>query len=752
MKRIFGNFLCMALTVCATASISAAVPVSGPAVADGDEAKIMLSQEQRLGGLPANILNGSRITSGLWVDNGFNFSVRFCDNSVRKMSYRIGSGLSDQRIAEPEAVKNDAKDALVERFRATMQRYEKSAETKVQRLVVSPDLAKVAFVMENNMYVYDDAKATVHQLTNNASDVKKHGFASWVYYEEILGRPSDYIAFWWSPDSRRLAWYYFDETDVPMFPIIDFDGQYGKVNRTRYPKAGTANPKVSIFIVDVSDITSQVPLKKVMADFNCEDDQYFGIPFWNADGSRFIVPWMPREQNELLLYTVNPQTGSKESIYHEKQKTWIDWMEDMQFTTDGFYVIRDTDGWQNIYFQSFDGKVFRKITEGRNWSTQFIKVDVKGGYIYFSARKESSLRHDFYKVALKGVGVNRDGSFRAGKITRLTSGEYDWTDIRLSPDNRHFSAVRSNCNTPHQLVVSTCDGKANEKLVWDCKGEDYDRYLLPRQEILTIDVDGYTIPARVIWPVNMEEGKKYPVIIDMYGGPDAGTVFDQFNAAPKNGSWASSLWWAYDGFIRICIDHRASGHCGKEGLNFLHRNLLNIEFKDYVKWVEKLYEYPCVDRNKIGITGFSYGGSMTTIAVTQYSRYFKYGIAGGGVYDYELYDTHYTERYMDHPADNVAGYDNTEAAKRFANYKGDSTNYLKITHGTSDDNVHIQNTMHLIKALQYAGKQFDLMLYPGEYHGYRGLAGAHSRKADIIFWYRHLKGQEAPEALLNSIR
>lgn len=745
MKKISVIFSISLLMMLTSLLLDAASPLE-------QNGKIMLSLEQRLGNLQPSILNGAKITSGQWVGNGFNFSVRFCDNSVRKMSYNTVRGISNAGISEPELVRSGAKDALVARFRALIQSYEQKYNSQVQRFVASPDLTKVAFVLGNNMYVYDDSKSAIRAVTNNATDVKKHGFASWVYYEEILGRPSDYVAFWWSPDSRNLAWYYFDETDVPMFPIVDYDGMYGNIKRTRYPKAGTANPKVSIYLADVSNISVQAPLKSVMADFKCDDDQYFGIPFWNSDGSRFIVPWMPREQNELYLFTINPQTGAKQSIYHEQQRTWIDWMEDMQFTKDGFYVIRDMDGWQNIYYQSFDGKTFRKVTTGRNWGTQFIKVDEKGGYIYYTARKETSLRYDFYKVSLKDLEMHRDGSFKTGEITRLTRGPYNWTDIKLSPDNKYFSAIRSNCNTPHQLVVSTCDGKAGEKIVWDCKGYLYDTYLLPEQEILTINVDGYTIPARVIWPVNMDVNKKYPVIIDMYGGPDAGTVFDQFNATPKNASWASCLWWAYDGFIRICIDHRASGHCGKEGLNHLHRNLLDIEFKDYVKWVEKLYEYPFVDRDKIGITGFSYGGSMTSIAVTQYSQYFKYGIAGGGVYDYRLYDTHYTERYMDHPEDNVAGYERTEAARRFANYKGDSSNYLKITHGTSDDNVHIQNTMHFIKALQEAGKQFDLMIYPGEYHGYRGAAGVHSRKADVIFWYRHLKGQEAPQELLNSIR
>ena len=160
-----------------------------------------------------------------------------------------------------------------------------------------------------------------------------NGFASWVYYEEILGRPSRYCAYWWSPDSKRIAYYWFDDTQVPYFPIYDSKGQNGKITETHYPKAGDKNPEVKVGFVDVESGNT------VWADFNKEDDQYFGIPFWNADGSRFIVPWMPREQNNLILYTVNPHDGSKEQIYNETQKTWIDWMEDMQFTPEGFYMV-----------------------------------------------------------------------------------------------------------------------------------------------------------------------------------------------------------------------------------------------------------------------------------------------------------------------------------------------------------------------------------------------------------------------------
>jgi dipeptidyl-peptidase-4 len=458
---------------------------------------------------------------------------------------------------------------------------------------------------------------------------------------------------------------------------------------------------------------------------------------------------MPREQNNLVLYTVNPADGSKDFIYNEEQKTWIDWMEDMQFVEDGFFMVRDFEMWEQIYFQSFDGKRLEKITDGKNWGIRFIKVDMKGGAIYFTARREVSTRNDFYKVDLK-----------TKKITRLSFGEYNFVNVSLSPDNKYYTALYSNSTTPTRLAVVDVKKaqKASEakvapkvafekssgvKILADQKGEKFDEYKLAIPQMLSITVDGYVLPAQVIWPLDLDSTKKYPVLVSMYGGPNAGTVMDTWKGISEK-----TQWWANEGVIQIAIDHRASGHCGKEGLNFLHRNLLNIELVDYIEWMKELHKLPFVNREKVGITGFSYGGSMTMLACTAGNDYFKYGIAGGGVYDWGLYDTHYTERYMDRPQDNPDGYANTRMMLKVNRYKGDSTNYVKITHGSSDDNVHMQNTMQLINALQDAGKQFDLMIYPGEFHGYRGKKSVHSTTGDYIFWYRHLLEKDVPAVLV----
>ena len=685
-----------------------------------DNVRKALTQEQILGKMPEGIINSVPMVTG-WADKNTVTLAERNGRDYKFFNYNIRTGVKTPVENSPREIAPVPEQ---------MKKFQGEAVAKgAKNPTLSPDKTKIAFTdKENNLCVWDAATSQVKKLTTDGTNVIMNGYASWVYYEEILGRGSRYKAFWWSPDSKTLAFYKFDDTSIPMFPIYNSTGKHGFITETRYPKAGDKNPEVKIAFANVEDGNI------VWGDFDHTVDQYFGIPFWNADGSRFIIPWMPREQNNLVLYTVNPADGSKEFIYNENQQTWIDWMEDMHFTEDGFFMVRDFDMWEQIYFQSFDGKRLDKITEGKNWGTRIIKVDMKEGSIYFTTRREVSTRNDVYKVSLKSK-----------KIERLSYGEYNWTGVSIAPDNKHFVAQYSNSNTPTRLSVVSIGKKPVEKVVADSKGEKFDEYKLAIPEMLSIEVDGYVLPAQVIWPVDLDPSKKYPVLVSMYGGPNAGTVMDTWKGISEKNQW-----WAYEGVIQIAIDHRASGHCGKEGLNFLHRNLLNIELVDYIEWIKELHKRPYVNRDKVGITGFSYGGSMTMLACTAGNDYFKYGIAGGGVYDWGLYDTHYTERYMDRPQDNPDGYANTRMMLKVDRYKGDSTNYVKITHGTSDDNVHMQNTMQLISALQDAGKQFDLMMYPGEFHGYRGKKSFHSTTGDYIFWYKHLLGKDAPKILLDS--
>mgnify|MGYP000846043642 FL=1 len=590
---------------------------------------------------------------------------------------------------------------------------------------LSPDGKFVAFTRDNDLYSVSIDGTNEKRYTNDGTDLILNGWASWVYYEEILGRASRYRAFWWSPDSKSIAFMRFDDSKVPMFPIYEPSGKHGSVVRTRYPKAGDDNPLVRIGFANITN--GEV----IWADFNEMDDQYFGTPYWNSNSNELLVQWMDRDQSDFKLYSVQRDNGNKRVIYKEHQDTWIDWLEEVRFGSDGLYFVRDFELWEHIYFQSYDGKVFLRITDGKNWGIRFTEFDEGSRKLFFTARRETSVKNDFYLLTWN---KNKNKS----EVKRLSDGNLNYSSVSLSPDRKSFVANVSSVYSPTKTIIMSIEKgspvKVGEQLVVQDAAEGVDMKTLPVAEMLYITtVDGYRLPASVIWPEKMDRTKKYPVIVNMYGGPNSGTVMDTW----RNPSDDTKFWYK-KGVIQINIDHRASGHCGKEGLNFIHRNLGKQEIADYITWAKYLISLPFVNPQKIGITGFSYGGTMTLLALTEGAEYFRYGVAGGGVYDWQLYDSHYTERYMDTPLKNPEGYKSTSVLGLVSKYRSESGSRLYITHGTSDDNVHFQNTLQLINALQKAGKQFELMIYPGGFHGYRGLQAIHDREATRAFWLMNL--------------
>ncbi len=599
-----------------------------------------------------------------------------------------------------------------------------------KNVTYSPDSTMVAFTKDNDLYSLDIATKKETRYTYDGSNTTLNGWASWVYYEEILGRSTRYKAFWWSNDSKKLAFYKFDDSKVPMFPIYNANEKYGTLTETRYPKAGENNPTVQIGIIDIESFKNGSG-SIIWGDFDQYSDQYFGTPYWSYDSNLFIVPWMTREQNEMIIYKIDPNSGVKVDIYKESQPTWIDWVEEASFTQKGVYMVRDFEMWEQIYFLSYDGSGFKKLTDGRNWNIKILKVDEKNNLLFFSSCKEISTRSDIYRLNLKN-----------NKIDRISFGNYTFGSVVISPDNKYFATSFSNVSTPTKVaVVSTikCD---KIEVIDDSRGENFDKYCLATPEMIFIkSSDGkYTLPGSIILPIDLDSTKRYPVIIDVYGGPGSPQVSDRWRNPSK---W--NQWWANEGVIQITIDSRTAGHSGKEGMNCAHRNMGSVSLEDYITWAKYLRTLPYVDSTKIGITGFSFGGTMTVLALTDGNQYFKYGIAGGGVYDWTLYDSHYTERFMDLPDDNLIGYLSERAISKVSKYVGDKTSMLKITHGTSDDNVHFQNTLQLVDALINEGKIFELMIYPGGYHGYRGLQGDHYNKENMIFWYKYLLEKEFVE-------
>ena len=592
---------------------------------------------------------------------------------------------------------------------------------------LSPDGNYLAYSRKNNLYAVNLSTKKETQLTTDGTDLILNGYSSWVYMEEILGRATQHKAFWWSPDSKRIAYFHSDDTKVPVFTITGEAGLHGTIEQERYPKVGDPNPEVKVGIVSPDGGAT------VWADFNASDDQYFGMPYWRPDGSSLLVQWMNRLQDKLIVYDVNVATGNKTPFYTEQQKTWIDLDNNDRITFlkngKGFILNSDATGWKHLYYYDMSGKLINAVTSGMYTVTDMNYIDEKNGIVYFTARsRENTATRDYYRVNLDGK-----------KLQRLTFGNYNHAFINASPNREYFVTSYNNSSTPTKMTLVNNKGKIVKELA-DAKGADFDTYNLAKTEIVRVKSDDglYDLPMKITWPLNMQPGKKYPVLISVYGGPDAGTVSDNFQLT------GNQQWYAKEGLIQVAMDHRASGHFGKEGVNYMYHNLGYWEMKDYSTMVKYLIANGSADPTKICITGFSYGGYMSCLALTYGSDVFTYGMAGGSVTDWTLYDSHYTERFMGTPANNPEGYKTSSVLNYVDRYKGG----LQIVHGVIDDNVHMQNSLQLVGKLQEAKKDFEFMIYPGGRHGWGGNKGQHFQNLKTQFIYKNLLEKPVPKQMM----
>ncbi|MFN8352813.1 MAG: DPP IV N-terminal domain-containing protein [Spirosomataceae bacterium] len=592
----------------------------------------------------------------------------------------------------------------------------------------SPDSNYVAYTKENNLYTYNLATNKETKLTTDGTKTTLNGYATWVYWEEIFGRPTQFRAFWWSPTSKTLAYMRFDESKTQMFPLYSSVGQHGFIEETRYPKSGDPNPEAKLGFVSPDGGAT------TWADFNEKDEQYFGWPEWLPDGSSLFVQWVNRGNDQLRMYAVSPQTGAKQEVYSESQKSWIsidDADERLTFLNSGkeMLIISDKTGWNQLYLYETNGKFKNNVTEGKFTVTSVVGIDEKKRVLYFQARGiENSARFDLYRVGLDGKGMKR-----------LTFGDFNHRQVQASPDFSYFITTYSNVNTPTSSAIIDNNGKIIKEL-GTTKGSEMDTYNLAKTELIRIKSDDglYDLPMVITYPTNMVAGKRYPVLVSIYGGPNAGTVYDAWSWTPQR------QWYAQEGLIQVALDHRASGHFGKEGVAYMHRNLGYWELRDYKTMVKALIDRGLADPTKICITGFSYGGYMTCLALTAGSDVFTHGMAGGSVTDWQLYDSAYTERFMDTPAENPEGYKTSSPLNYVDKYKG----MLQIVHGTMDDNVHMQNSIQLIDKLEEAKKEFEFMLYPGGRHGWGGNKGVHFNNLKTKFIYKYLLEKPVPDGLL----
>ena len=698
--------------------------------------KISFSQADLLANkLPKNFLN-SLPQVLKWVDDEhviLNQKIH-PDSALKKYVLDIKTGKFTEISDAMTTAANSAKQILVKdndlfyksnsvEIRLTNDKAEEKNPT------FSPDSNYVAYTKNNNLYTVNISTRKENQLTTDGTSTMLNGWASWVYYEEIFGRPTHYRAFWWRPDSKQLAFMHFDESMVPMFPIYNSEGSHGFVEETRYPKAGDKNPEVKIGFISPEGGST------VWAEFNEKEDQYFGWPVWKPGTTNLLVYWMNRGQDNMKMYDVDPITGKKKEIYDEKQKTWID-LEDrvsgrVNFINNNTQFIMQSDrtGWNHLYLYSSDGVLKNPITVGNFTVTGIKYIDEKNSKIYFIARsRENTARTDFYSVNFNGTDFKR-----------LTFGDYNHANISLSPTGKYFITTYSNVSTPTKVSLVDNKGKIIKEL-GDAKTIELENYNLAKTELIRIKSadDLFDLPAMVTWPINMDPAKKYPILVSIYGGPNAGTVMDGWN-------WnANRQFYAQEGLIQVSFDHRASGHFGKAGVNYMHRNLGYWEMEDYKTMAKWFIANGHADSTKVCITGFSYGGYMSCYALTYGADVFTHAMAGGSVVDWHLYDSHYTERFMDTPEENPQGYKTSSVLTYVDRFKG----VLQLVHGTMDDNVHMQNSIQLVNALEEKGKDFEFMLYPGGRHGWGGAKGTHFANLKTKFIYKYLLEKPIPKGAL----
>ena len=590
-----------------------------------------------------------------------------------------------------------------------------------QHVRLSPDGARVAYVRDNNLFALDLATGLERQLTSDGSETILNGTPSWIYMEEILGRGSN--AFWWSPDGTRLAFMRFDDAPVPVFPIYHADGQHGTLEKTRYPKAGDPNPYVRIGIVSIADG------RTTWMDFVEKADHYLAFPKWSVDGRTLFVQWMNRAQDTLKLFACDAATGKASGIHQETQPSWVDWYDDLTPLADGSLLfISDVDGWRHLYRYA-KGEPVKQLTHGA-WRVHSILEAADGaGLVYFLGRPLKSWDTQVMRLKLAGgepeIVTKDPGVHRAS----------------VSPDGAFVVDTWSSLTAPSRTVLRKGDGSVVRAIADAAAAPGFARVAWGKPELFTIpSSDGkFQLPAYWILPADFSPKRQYPVIFAVYGGPDAGTVQNAWPAL-------SAHYWAERGVITISVDHRGSGHFGKAGTGLLHRQLGTWEMTDLATAAAWLRTKPFIQGDHIGITGSSYGGYTTAMALTKAAGSFNFGIAGSSVTDWQLYDSVYTERYMDSPSENPDGYKSGAVLTWVDRYKGG----LRITHGTTDDNVHMQQTVQLVDWLTTHDKRFELMIYPDSRHGIQASQRAHQARESHDFWVRNLLGGKLPDVVVDT--
>jgi dipeptidyl-peptidase-4 len=589
----------------------------------------------------------------------------------------------------------------------------------------SPDGQWLAYVRDNDIFAWSIGEQEEKRLTTDGSDTVMNGTVSWVYWEELLNRADR--GFIWAPDSKSIAYLQTDDSGVGEMHYVDFEPNLPKLIKQRHPKPGTANPRVRAGIVGLDDG------KTTWVDLGAYPYEYLARIKWLPRSQRLAVLTMNRPQTDVDLFIADAATGAAMHIMRETDEGWVNIHDDLHFLGDGseFLWRSERDGYSHLYRFSIDGELRNQVTRG-NWalrpsggpagmSQAVSHVDEDKGLVYFTALEKHSTERHLYRVDLDGSGLER-----------LTQADGVHSVI-FSPAGDYYLDAHSALDTPPSLNVHDADGE-RQSTVASAGNEVPERFDLLDWELFSIEAsDGFEMPAMMLKPRYFDPERQYPVVTYVYGGPSAPTVANAWQGRSR-GYYHQVL--ADSGVIVFLVDNRSAAGKSKTDANTIVNQLYGpVELNDLLDGIAWLKSQPFVDPDRVGIWGWSGGGTMTLQSMTS-SQEFAAGASVAPVTDWHYYDTIYTERYMKRPQDNEEGYESTSHVKRAADLHG----RLLLVHGTYDDNVHPQNSWAFSDELIEAGVTFDMMIYPMRKHGISDdAAQLHVYKSMVEFWQRNLR-------------
>ncbi len=591
----------------------------------------------------------------------------------------------------------------------------------------SPRGRYVSFIRDQNLHVLELSSGRETAITQGGGGLVSYGVAEFIAQEE-MNRNTGY---WWAPDESRIAYARVDEAPVAEIERFEIHADSVKVVKQRYPATGERNADVQLYVSHLDGGAA------TRVELGADTDIYVARVAWFPDARALAIQRQSRDQKVLTLLKADAASGATRTLLEERSDTWVDIVDDFVFVGDrgDFLWGSSRSGYHHLYLYRADGSLKHSVTSGewmvtaddRGDSLRAIRgVDRRSGLVYFMANIASPIERQLYVTSYRKPGEPR-------RISR----ESGWHTVRMSPDARYYLDTYSNSEQPPSVSLRNLDGSVREALVANTldASHPYAPYLAAHSpsKFGTLEAsDGQALYYQLTAPKNLEPGKRYPVIVDVYGGP--GVLGRVRNA------WGNLFrqYLVQSGYVLFTLDNRGTAMRGVKFDTAAFHRLGSIEVEDQVKGVDFLRTLPYVDPGRIGIWGWSYGGYMALMSMMQAPKYFAVGVAGAPVTDFRLYDTHYTERYMGTPAQNPQGYEASNVLTHAEGLAGP----LLVIHGMADDNVLFTNSTALFKRLQDLGKPFDVMPYPGGKHGlirHKDM-GPHAYMSVQRFFDEHLKG------------